>query len=331
MNTHAMKYLEPVSLISTITHPRKVYLLLGYRCNEQCAFCGLGEDKSVLWPLHKESLYDTNEIKRKIDLIIEEGLSRRDAIEFSGGEPTIHRDLIEIIKYTRNRFKGTIFLFSNGVKFASRNYLEKYIEIHVDNTIITLHSHREDIFEIITGLKGSFNKTLTGLDNLHDLNQPISIKLIVNKLNYKYTTEWAALVKDRYPNAKVMINGLALWGQAKKNKSDLLIKHSETAPFIEDAAGILINAGVNTGLYFMPACNFDPYYWQYFGYRHYLESVLEAREYGKRLKSISFENCYNMPAECNHCVMQPRCVWAWKPYSEQLGLNELAPIYCKAS
>jgi len=319
-------YLEPIELITKPNHARKIYLLLGYRCNEQCVFCGLGEDKEIIWPLYKEKMYEANEIKEKIDGLIANGLGSNDAIEFSGGEPTIHRDVLDILSYTRNSFDGTIFLFSNGVKFASQSFSEKYISCGVDNTVVTLHSHKPEVFDEISGLKGSFKKTTIGLKHLHDAGHPISIKFIVNRLNYKHAKGWAEYVVEHYPYARIMINGLALWGQAMRNKKDISVKHSETAPYIEKAVDVLTNAGVGVGIYFMPACNFDPWYWQFFGYRHYLESVLEAQSSSNETKSISYENCYNMPSACNHCVMQPRCVWAWGPYSKEYGLSELNPV-----
>lgn len=322
---------KPVPLIDGKNKPsRKVYLLLGYKCNEQCLFCGLGEDKSVIWPLYKESMYDADEIKNSISDLIKNGLGKNDAIEFSGGEPTIHKDLISILKHTRRIFTGTMFLFSNGARFANMTFASDYASTGVDNTIITLHSHNEEIHDSITQVKGSWKRTVKGLANLHELGHQLSIKLIVNKKNYLFCRDWASFVKDHFPHARIMINGIALWGQAKLNQSDLLIEHSLTAPHISQAVDVFIEAGMKPGIYFMPACCFDPYYWQFFGYRHYLESVLEAQSDGQEMKSVSFANCYNMPVTCEDCLMQPRCVWAWQPYTKLYGLGELIPVIAKA-
>ncbi|MFF3927069.1 radical SAM protein [Streptomyces hirsutus] len=317
--------LSPPTIESIGEGARKVYLLLGYRCNEKCLFCGVGEDKPIQWPLINERMYDAQQIKQHIENLVEAGLGERDVLEFSGGEPTIHRDVIDILSYARKNFTGRILLFSNGVRFASESFTRDYLSAGVDNTIITLHGSHAELHDRISGTPGSFKHTVAGLERLHDAGHDLSVKFIVNRLNYTDAEHWAEFTSKRLPRARLMINGLALWGQSVVNAEELSVRHSEVARHVESAVDRATRNGSNVGIYFMPACVFDPSYWQFFGYRYYKESVLEATSGAEEHRSISYSNCYNMPKACSGCVMQPRCTWAWKPYSDRYGLNELQP------
>lgn len=306
---------------------RKIYILVGYKCNEACKFCGLGEEKEIQWPLYKEVLYRREDIMRHVDYIVEKrNFGSGDLIEFSGGEPTIHPDMISILSYSRERFSGNIYLFSNGLRFADHRYAESYAAQGVNLTISTLHGPDEETHDGISMLHGSFKRTVKGFHHLLELGAPLSIKFIVNKENYKTLPKWAEFVAKNFPLATFMINGLAIWGQSKINAEELIVKFSDTVPYVEKAADILIDNNLGFGLYFMPTCLFDASYWQYFGIRYYDESVLEASETGRVDTSDSFKSCYNMPAACVSCALMPRCVWAWKPYTKRYGDEELRPV-----
>ena len=74
--------------------PFHVQLVVIRRCNLSCGYCNEYDDSSAPVP--------TEELKRRIDKIRELGTL---AIEFTGGEPMMHPDIVELIAYaTRKGF-----------------------------------------------------------------------------------------------------------------------------------------------------------------------------------------------------------------------------------
>lgn len=145
------------------------------------------------------------------------------------------------------------------------------------------------------------------------------------KENYKNAPEWIEFVKDNFPSARIMLNGLALWGEATANAVSMSNRFSEVSPYISQAMDVAIKNELTAGIYFMPACVFDPYYWNYFGFKFYDEAVVEGRDSGIIAKSSNLNSCYDLPPQCSSCLMSSRCVWSWEPYKDIYGLSELEP------
>ncbi len=306
------------SISATKVMPRKVYLYLGYLCNESCRFCGLDDSREGY-------NFSLDNIEQAIDSL---RTNPPDVIEISGGEPTIHPDFFTICHKCRESGAKELLVFSNGIKFANKKFASKYAQLGIENTIITLHGANPETHDYITKRKGSFLKTLKGLENLSAMNVRTSVKLIVMKQNLEQMEDWVKLVQMHHPNAHMMFNGLAIWGQAKKETWELAVRHVDAVAHIECAVDLALKSGNSVGIYFMPPCVFDAAYWEHFGIRVFNESILEPAQ--GMISSPLFEECYSHPDICSGCVMKPRCVWAWKPYSNYYNLDEIAPVLCEA-
>lgn len=297
--------------------PRKVYLYLGYLCNLSCRYCGLDDSRSGYnFPLP--------DIERALESL---RADPPDIIEISGGEPTMHPEFFRICQKARDCGAGELLVFSNGVKFSDRGFAAKYARLGIENTIITVHGPNAETHDYITRRRGSFLETTAGLAKLSIMNVPTSVKFIVMRRNVARANEWVKLVSSCHEGAHMMFNGLAIWGQAKKEIWELAIRHKEAASFVEQGVDLAAELGHSAGIYFMPPCVFDPTYWERFGIRVFNESVLEPSE--GLVGSPLFEECYSHPTVCSNCVMKPRCVWAWKPYSEVYTLDEVVPVLAR--
>src|SRR5260370_34821967 len=79
------------AVVST-RHPVLVHTIPMRRCNLDCGYCNEYADVSKPVPLE--------EMKRRLDTLAGMGTS---VITISGGEPLLHPDLDEIIRYIRSR------------------------------------------------------------------------------------------------------------------------------------------------------------------------------------------------------------------------------------
>jgi radical SAM protein with 4Fe4S-binding SPASM domain len=136
------------------TAPYRMDLALTYRCNNDCPHCynarlrsypELSTDK---WKLIIDRLWDLN-----IPHLI-----------FTGGEPTLREDLIELIAYAEN--KGQITgLNTNGRRLANADYLNHLVEAGLDHVQITVESHNPHIHDQMVKSPGAWKQTISGVKN----------------------------------------------------------------------------------------------------------------------------------------------------------------------
>ena len=113
--------------LASTKHPFLVHIIPMRRCNLDCGYCNEYDDVSKPVPLE--------EMKRRLDLLADMGTS---IITISGGEPLMHPELDEVIRYIRKR--GMIAgLITNGF-FLNRERIERlndagleHLQISIDN------------------------------------------------------------------------------------------------------------------------------------------------------------------------------------------------------
>ena len=84
---------------------KDAYILITMDCNNDCLFCSIP----------KKNLYlNYKEITKKIDSYFEQGFEQ---ITITGGEPTLHKNIFDIISYIKNRNMAAR-LVTNGTKLT---------------------------------------------------------------------------------------------------------------------------------------------------------------------------------------------------------------------
>ena len=176
---------------------------LTYRCNLNCIHCCVVEDET-----RKELAF--SEITGIIDEIYREGCLW---LCFTGGEPFMRDDFIDIYAYAKD--KGfLITIFTNGTLITAEiaGYLSRFPPFSME---ITLNGITREIYERVTRVPGSFNLAMDGIRSVTEKGIPLVLKsngMTVNHceiLEIKKYTE-SLLGKGRYrfdPVIMPKING----------------------------------------------------------------------------------------------------------------------------
>ena len=127
-----------------------------YRCNNNCKFCYIDPQK-------RDLMLDVNQIKEDLKNARSRSIHR---VVFTGGEPTIHPNLIEIVAYAKNCGFDKIHIISNGRRFADDNFARRIIKAGANIIVFSLHGHNAEVHDSITRGKGSFNQLCEGIDNV---------------------------------------------------------------------------------------------------------------------------------------------------------------------
>ena len=151
--------------------PFRYFLELTYRCNLNCPYCYVGEER-------KKQELSTDEWKNVIDQLPFYSIAT-----LVGGEPLVRNDFIDILAYTSKKIMNKVHVVSNGVLIndeiikAFIRYKLLLLSVSLDGWGRTHDQNR--------GKEGIFDKIVSNLENLKSQkkNQMIDIKTIVLKNN----------------------------------------------------------------------------------------------------------------------------------------------------
>jgi MoaA/NifB/PqqE/SkfB family radical SAM enzyme len=104
---------------------------------------------------------DTNEWKQILQKLWDEGVPH---VCFTGGEPTLRSDLIELVEYAEGLGQVT-GLLTNGCCLQDQAYLDQILQAGLDHLQITFVSHLAEIHNRMLGIEGAWEKADKGLRN----------------------------------------------------------------------------------------------------------------------------------------------------------------------
>lgn len=178
-----------------------------WHCNQQCVHCyAAGQENSG------EAELSTDEWKSIIDRCREAGIPQ---VTFTGGEPTMREDLVELIDYAQ---WFVTRLNTNGIKLT-KEYVEKLKGASLDSCQITFYSCDSSVHNKLVGAQ-RFEDTVKGIENAVEAGLSVSINTPLCTLNKDYikTLEFLHEKGVRY----VTCSGLITTGNALFEKSESL-------------------------------------------------------------------------------------------------------------
>lgn len=203
--------------------PKSLDLEITTKCNLRCSYCS-----------HFDSPGDTEN-----DLPTEEWLKffveLKECSVFdvclSGGEPFLRKDIIQLIegiKANRMRFSfltNGILINDEIASFLKSTGRCNSIQVSIDGPGPEIHD--------ATRGKGSFEKALSGLMTLLKFNLPVTVRVTINKHNYKALDEIAKLLLEDVGLRSFSTNSASHLGMCRTNKDDVELDAIEFAECID--------------------------------------------------------------------------------------------------
>ncbi len=192
-----------------------------WNCNHQCVHCYAAGQ-----PHAEEKELTTAEWKSVIEKCRNIGIPQ---LTFTGGEPTMRADLIQLIEYAK---WFVTRLNTNGRKLTPE-YCEKLQRASLDSVQITFYSDKEEIHNKLVGAPG-FNDTVAGIKNALAAGLSVSINTPLCTLNRDYLETLKFLCEKgvRY----VTCSGLITTGNAALSESEATqLKAEEIKEILREA------------------------------------------------------------------------------------------------
>jgi len=294
------------------------------RCNDSCQFCIEREytEKGIADMSFRDIRNNFEYLRDNFNL---------DYLIITGGEPTLHSDLVKIVDYFYKQ-KIQFKLITNLLNFSQGNFLRKilsYFPSNKDNRII-----------------GSINdlpinklavKRITGLKKLLGYKIPFSLITVIYKRNLESLPDLIIYLnklfkKYHYEQPINLEFRLIYLGDTLKSllKTSLPTDFQKIKQFSQQAIETANSLGITLTLWNFPFCYLE----QIPQYRD--KSIKERRQ--RKLLKVSqdfqlekiqvrdFEECFDKPKTCLDCRYNNDCSGIEKAYLEKYNFPSLKPF-----
>lgn len=299
----------------------KIESLVIFKCNCHCLMCSTGlQIERSIGSADYQAIRPFEDVKK--DIRKAKKMNAR-GFAFSGGEPTLRKDLPQLAAYAKSIGLNHIEVQSNGRMYSYKGFCKKLIDNGVNNFVVSLHSRKEKVHDYIMGVPGTFKQAVAGIRNLNALGQKVKINIVLIKPNYHDLGEHTKFLLENFKVEEIRFAMAMIEGNVAKNPKALIVKMSEVGPHICRALAIA-QKKVGCFVYNMVPCLL-PGYERFVNDLYQLDTILVGPDFEASLDQARKGKKIKGP-DCQFCKYNKRCYGVWRNYAEAFGLEELKPV-----
>lgn len=269
-----------------------------FHCNQSCRFCFV-------------STHLPNAPEQAIADAIAEIGALRGTLTLSGGEPTLHPKLIELVRLGRTSGAREIVLQTNAVQLAREGFAEELAREGVAVFFVSLHASNAELSDRITEAPGTFEKTILGIDEIAKTNAQLSLNFVFCRANTSDFPAYIEMVGRRWPKASVTVSHVAASTDVVPFDRELIPRFSELMPYLRDGIERAGRLGVELlgfeSMCGIPLCQIPG------DLTHYFDLSPVPGDQGEFIKADV----------CRACPLTDRCFGIRRAYAALYGTAEL--------
>jgi sulfatase maturation enzyme AslB (radical SAM superfamily) len=237
-------------------------------------------------------------------------------INFTGGEPFLHKEIIKYILFAKKVWFVIISAHTNAVKLSHLEFAEKCVRAWLNSISISLHHTDSEKNDAIVRRKWWTEEALNAIKVMQNLWVHIIVHIVLNRLNY---TEIGKITEDffRMKITNIIIMFPTIQWSMDELAETMMIEYSDVIPYIRETLSLMDGtSGQYISLFNIPAC-LVPWYEQYVmtGTNGVLQELDDTVIQYFEQKQNS--NAYTK--ECEKCQYKKLCPWIDIPYLERYG------------
>jgi cyclic pyranopterin phosphate synthase len=287
-------------------------VMIGYACNVQCDYCSITDE------MRRENMA-TAAVMAKLAEARARGAVK---VAFGGGEPTIRRGLLPLVRWCRDRGFRSIKVPSNGLMYSYAAYAKEASEAGINQFHISFMAHTAELYEKIMGKPGALELVTQGVRNLMALGHKPVGDLIIKSDTWMHLPDivehWAGLGVEAF--------NLWLVSLSDRNRDNLdsLLPVSAMREGIVAAFERGKQLGVKVLSRHIPRCMLPGYEEHIADLREDRVLVITPRSTFALWESKISPNAYTLRCEgCRH--QHGICLGLRRDYLERYGDAELCP------
>ena len=198
-----------------------------YKCNLRCVFCYAGCNCTTQ-PVNDERVMSVEEIRTVLDRLWHQG--RVPSVSFTGGEPTLHKRLPELIEHAKG-LGMRVNLITNGTRVDAA-LAKRLAEAGLDSAQVSLEGVTPEVHDLVTQGRASFGKTVAAVGHLRAVGIRAHTNTTINRMNLHQMPEMPRFVKEVLGNERFSMNLLVPTGSAVVHP-DLVVRYSEIGAWLK--------------------------------------------------------------------------------------------------
>ncbi len=291
---------------------------IGYACNVQCDYCSITDEM-------RHDNMATATVLETLAAARRRGATR---VAFGGGEPTIRRSLLPIIRWCRDRGYGEIKVASNGMMYSYPDYAAQAVDAGLNDFHISFMAHTPELYASIMGKTDAFDLVTRGVGNLAALGHKPVGDLIIKSDTWMHLAD----IVEHWAGAGVEKFNLWLVSLSDRNRDNLasLLPVSEMREGITAAFERGNQLGVEVLSRHIPRCTLPGYESHVADLRDDKVLVVTPRSTFTLWESRISPNAYgDRCTDCRH--KDGICLGFRLDYLERYGDGEAQPEPYRAS
>ena len=290
-------------------------------CNNRCGFCTTGWVNAEQGPRLAHVPRDV--IRAQLEAAFARGARRA---LFQGGEPTVRRDLGELLSDAHAIGYEATTIFTNARMAASRAGARWLAGMRVTWFQVSIQGGTAAAHDASVGADGAFEQTIAGTRRLVAMGQRVKVNAVLTRHLLDTLRDFAELMIAIGPEEVGLdtVKPSAAFGDGRAAYAELLPALGPYREAIRDAVLAMDAAGLTARLTSFPPC-LSP------GAEHLVseeaDTTLTHQTSGASVNKLLWKRTLQRKAEgCARCAYDATCGGVYAPYAELHGLGELSPL-----
>ncbi len=201
--------------------PSTIFWDITGECNLRCAHCYNFEGKQ-----HENEL-STEEVKRALEEMSVFGVK---SISFSGGEPFVRKDMLEILHHAANLGFDSVGVSTNGI-LLDKDIARQLTAANL-NVQVSIDGDEAQVHDMVRGVKGAFDGAVHGIKLLLEEGVKISVCTTASKWNVE-RIPYIIQFMDDLGVKNYRVQGVVPMGRGKINAGDLRLSPARMKELVE--------------------------------------------------------------------------------------------------
>lgn len=202
-----------------------VEVTVHFRCNLKCVHCMIEGTMDWLRP----------ESDDQLDKILAQNDRERiwRGLTLTGSEVTLRPDLPDLARRARRHGFERVRIQTHGMRLADKAYARELVEAGIDEYFVSVTAADASTHDAITGVAGSFERTLRGLENLDVLDVAVLTNTVVTQRSYAQLAQ----VVERLSHLQrlAQMEFWTYWPMRETDEKNLIPSHIDVLPYLKQA------------------------------------------------------------------------------------------------
>ncbi|MFP4117656.1 MAG: radical SAM protein [Candidatus Woesearchaeota archaeon] len=281
-------------------------------CNINCIHCFLSRSNTS---------YGKGSIRKILSLL--SPVSEKVMLTFSGGEPTLYPEFIDVMHDSIDYGFNQVILQTNGIMFAGSSLIDSMPRSGKITFFSSFPSHVKEVYEDITR-SNTYHKAIKGLKNISN-EYKVTLNHVVMRQNYEHLPDLIRFVAANFnlANTKVLISNVGTPSEGSHDQ--FFMRYDDLIPMFQNVFALARELTVGLEFTVSGDCSYPLCFY------HMIDpDILGFRGMfladGSKISYDSYDKKFYKSSKCRRCRYDENCQGFFSEYVKRFGESELRPI-----